>query len=467
MNLRLRLFLTYAAVIVICLILASVLVTFMLKGYRDRLTQDRLDELARPIVTQTRYASRDQTAIRQYLLLLEQAAQKNGFYILLVDNTGVLIREISPEGLRQPPDLAVSPEELPHGLSKAQQGTFTATTGQMFIYAAYPLRGTAITDLPALDTFILALPRAGALAVWATVFRPILLAGAIALGISLVIAFLLARSVYKPVARITEATRSVALGNYNERVDVKGPQELQELASGFNTMAEEVKRSQQQLRHFVADVSHQLRSPLTSIQGFAQAILDGTAGDEKGKLRAAGIIHDESRRMRAQVDELLELSRLQSGQLKLEKKPVDLNELLAHCCEIYAIQAKDKNIVLACDVAAGLSTIGDADRLEQVFNNLLDNAVKNLQAGGHITLNGSKDGASVRLSVKDDGPGIPQDQIPHVFERFYQVTGMRTGVGLGLAIARGIVLAHEGAIEVKSEPGAGAEFVVILPSGDK
>jgi len=143
--------------------------------------------------------------------------------------------------------------------------------------------------------------------------NPFLWAGLIAFVVSIVVAVLFARSVYRPIQRVTYAVEGISRGDYKQEIPVTGPREVKELASGFNQMARQVRMSQERLREFVADVSHELRSPLTSIRGFAQAILDGTVKGSQGQSRAARIIEDESKRMIRQVDELLELSRLESG----------------------------------------------------------------------------------------------------------------------------------------------------------
>jgi signal transduction histidine kinase len=137
--------------------------------------------------------------------------------------------------------------------------------------------------------------------------------------------------------------------------------------------------------------------------------------------------------------------------------------VLHHCAEVFAIQGKQKGITIDVKCAPGLIVAGDADRLEQVFNNLIDNAVKNSASEGTIIITGHAEGNQVRAVVTDDGPGIAPDQLPYVFERFYQVTGARTGVGLGLAITKEIVTAHGGTIQASSEPGHGARFTVSLP----
>jgi len=156
----------------------------------------------------------------------------------------------------------------------------------------------------------------------------------------------------------------LAQGQYDQEIPAAGPEEVKGLAVGFNQMARQVKLSQQRLRDFVADVSHQLRSPLTSIRGFAQAILDGTAGDNDARLRAAQVIEDESKRMIRQVDELLELSRIQSGQIQMAREAVDMGELLEHCREIFSLRAEEKGLLLRTEIELLKPVVGDIDRLE-------------------------------------------------------------------------------------------------------
>ena len=296
-----------------------------------------------------------------------------------------------------------------------------------------------------------------------TFIWPLVIAAVIALIVSLLTAIFVARSIYRPLGTVTKAAQQISRGDYSQRIKPEGPKEIKELADSFNRMTEDVEQAQLQLRHFVADVSHELRSPLTSIQGFAQALLDGTAADDATRLKAAQIIDEESQRLKHQVDELLELSRMQSNQAKFLNGPICLAEVLTQSVEVFAVQAKQKQVTLDLKTEP-LVLVGDADRLEQVFNNLLDNAIKNSPTGGKVSIVSVKgEGNFARITVSDEGPGIHPDHLAHVFERFYQVTGARTGVGLGLAIAREIVVAHHGTIEASSTPGEGARFTVTLP----
>lgn len=463
MSLRLRLFVTYAAVALVSLAVVALGVMLLLRGYAERLSLERLDNMTRPIQVQVLALIRGNVTPQELYNSLQEQADNNDAYLILVDGSGDILRQMVPQGPPAAQPIAVAPGALPHSLASPARGRFTSSDGRVFLFSAYPLVRPS-GQLSRVETLVLATPRPGTLSVLRALVWPFLLAGAIALAVSLLIAILLARSVYHPLAGVTQAAQRIAGGDYSQRVMEEGPAEVRELARAFNHMSQEVEQTQLRLRHFVADVSHELRSPLTSIQGFAQAILDGTAADDATRLKAVQVIDEEARRLRRQVDELLELSRMQSGQASIAHEPVDLGELLGHCREVFDIQAREKKVALELTAEPGLVVAGDADRLEQVFNNLLDNAIKNSPPGGRVSISSRRvEGDQAQTTVADSGPGIAPDQLPRVFERFYQVTGVRTGVGLGLAIARAIVLAHGGSIEARSEPGEGARFTVSLP----
>jgi signal transduction histidine kinase len=462
-TLRLRLFATYALIVVICLTIVAIATTALLQGYRDSLTKEKLDNIARPISVQIRSLATAQTTAQNLWTSLEAQAEKNNVYILLLGSNGSIIRQIPPTTSTEP--IKIANTTVPKSITQAVQGRFIVADGRIFIYAAYPLTKLSALSVTSVEAIVVAMPRTGSLAVLAGLVKPFTIGGIIALITSLVIAIIFARSIYQPLNRVKDAALRIAQGDYEQRVPEEGAKEVRELAAGFNHMTEQVKQSQLQLRHFVADVSHELKSPLTAIQGFSQALIDGTANDEQTRAKAASIINTESKRMKRQVDELLDLSRMQSGQFKMTLETVNISELLKHCHDIFEVQAKEKGIQLKIALENPLLVSGDNDRLEQLFCNLLDNAVKNTPAGGkEQTIARKTADGFIEVKVSDEGPGIHPEHLPYVFERFYQVTGVRTGVGLGLTIAREIVRAHGGTIEARSEPGEGAQFIVRLPS---
>ena len=460
MSLRWRLFLTYGVVVLVTLAVVAFGLAVLLRGYADRVSRERMELTARPIQVQVNLLVKRGAGETDILEALQQQADNNKIYLLFADASGDIVRQVVPTGLE-----IINPRlaSLPVALARAETGRFRTTDNKTYIFLAFPLNGQYAQSV-GVNKLVLAVPRPNTLAALAGLVWPLAAAGVIALVVSLLISLWLGSTVYKPLAGITTASRKMAQGDYSQRVKEEGPDEVRQLAAGFNQMAGEVESSNTRLRQFVADVSHELKSPLTSIQGFAQALLDGTADTDESRARAAGIIDSEARRLKRQVDELLELSRMQSGQAKIEHEPMDIAEVLSRSIEIYSVQAKAKNISLKVISEPGLIVTGDADRLEQVFNNLLDNAVKNSPQNSAVSITAQRSRDLVRITVADRGQGIPADQLSRVFERFYQVPGVRTGVGLGLTIAREIVIAHCGTIEVTSQPGEGARFTVNLPT---
>jgi len=220
----------------------------------------------------------------------------------------------------------------------------------------------------------------------------------------------------------------------------------------------------------MANVSHDLRTPLTSIQGFSQAIAEGVASDPEAAQHAALVIHDEAGRLHRMVESLLDIARIEAGQLDMLRHTVQLGDVLRVVAESLSVKAREKGVGLAVDVPGALPRIaGDGDRLAQVFTNLIDNALRHTPSGGLVTLSAAPDtGGAIVVTVRDTGEGIPPGDLSRVFERFYQVDksrqGRRTGTGLGLSIARQIVEAHGGTIDAASTVGQGTTFTVRLPS---
>jgi two-component system, OmpR family, sensor kinase len=466
MGLRGRLILSFVLVVVICIGVIAITLSVQSEDTLERLAEVRLSDMSLPLLTQVRSLLRGQSTLDQVWQNLEEQSKATGISIFLCDRDGKIIRQTVAEegGSALPPALFnKKPGILPRSIS----GTFTEADGDMYLYRAFPVSNIAKIKETGADWLVMTISSAGTVNILADLARPILFAGLIALIVSIIIALLLARSFYTPVRRVTQAASEMAKGKYEQEVPVEGPAEVRELATSFNDMSKQVKNSQQTLRDFVADVSHELRTPLTSINGFAQAIRDGTAETPETSVKAAGIIQEESKRMIRLVNNLLELSRLEAGQVEIKKEPVDLKEVIQQCQEVFSLRAEEKKLFLVTDMEPLARVMGDIDRLEQVFGNLLDNAIKHTPEAGSVTIRGRQASAeAVEISVIDSGNGLTAEQLPHIFERFYHGNGAgnRSGTGLGLAISRQIVLSHGGEIRVSSQAGNGAEFTVKLPA---
>jgi two-component system sensor histidine kinase ResE len=275
-----------------------------------------------------------------------------------------------------------------------------------------------------------------------------------------------------PLQQVVAAARNYPSEDMNP-VEPQGPHEVQDLTRAFNSMIERVHSSQQSQRDFVANVSHELKTPLTSIQGFAQAILDDTADTPEARKQAAQIIYKESARMHRMALDLLDLARLEAGTADLKMSAVDVGVLLRSIVEKFLPQATKAGVNLQVNVPDNLPTLlADGDRLAQVFTNLVDNALKFTLAHGQVTLSAKKVGAEMELSVTDSGLGVESEALSRLFDRFYQVDSSRAGgaghgAGLGLAIVKEIVQAHGGKIGVRSQVGHGTTFTIQLPLAPK
>ena len=460
-SLRARLVLTH--LLIVGLVLAVVGVSFFAflvgRPLASSLVYRRLDTIATAV--DVRQAVAPQLAPQTFARAISLLGRRMDARGLILNPDGEVVLDSAPDK-PLPESSQLAALASPTGDT---QGALADATGQTWLYVARRLNSdrtlVVASPRPTLRTLAVALAVDG-------VAGPLLGAAGIGLVLSLALAWLLSRWVTGPLRRLSEGARRVASGDFNLQLPPTGPSEVKAVSAAFNEMVREVRAGQQAQRDFVANVSHELKTPLSSIQGFAQAILDGTAGSESERQHAAGVIFEESQRLRRLVDRLLDLARLEGGQVEFRREPVQLDRLLSGVVEQFSVAGAEKNVSL--DVhAAGLPLIhGDVDRLAQVFINLVDNALQHAPPGSQVRIAAVPKGDHVVVSVTDEGPGIPSEELNRVFERFYQVDRARSGgeargVGLGLAISREIVLAHRGSIRVESQPGQGAAFAVDLP----
>jgi signal transduction histidine kinase len=274
-----------------------------------------------------------------------------------------------------------------------------------------------------------------------------------------------------PVRDLTQAAETVAAGDLTQRVTVRSQDELGRLAQAFNAMTGAMSRNETLRRQMVADIAHELRTPLSLVQGSLEAMLDGMYALNLENIAST---HEETLVLTRLVNDLRDLAQAEAGQLHLEREALAPAELVNRAVELFQVEAAERQVALLADVAPGLPAVsGDRQRLNQVLVNLLANALRYTPAGGQVTLlaRPTVDPDTARpallIQVADTGQGIAPADLPNVFERFYRADKSRTrgsgGSGLGLAIARQIVEAHGGQIWVESQPGAGSTFSFMLP----
>lgn len=292
--------------------------------------------------------------------------------------------------------------------------------------------------------------------------RNALLGVALAAAVALIVAVYVSIRVTRPVTALTSAAHDLAAGRRDSRVDPTGPGELRQLAETFNTMADNIDREDQIRRNLVADVAHELRTPLAVLQGSTEAMIDGIDEPTQENL---GSLHEEVTRLRRIVGDLETLAAAEAAGLNLHVGPVDLADIAAAAVDLLQPLADDRQIHIHLTATTAPSD-GDRDRLQQVAVNLLANAIKFSDAGGTIgVITRTADDHAV-LRVCDHGPGIPPDELERVFERFWRGTNASaaSGSGIGLAVVRELVEAHHGTVTATNSADGGACFEVVLPT---
>ena len=356
---------------------------------------------------------------------------------VVADSTGELIgTRLSKGALVQGSRLVVEEQQV---------GTLVITTGDLSVHGELE------------EQYLTSVQRA---LIWAGV-----LAGALGIGLG----GLLAYQIIAPLRKLRSAATAIASGDLSQRVDVTSRDEIGDLAGAFNFMAAQLERHQALRRNLVADIAHELRTPLSVVRGSLEAMLDGVHPLDESHVAP---VYEETLLLQRLVDDLRLLSLADAGQLALEMRPVDVGDLVTGVVEAARLAAKESAVALESQAEVDLPSVrGDPQRLRQVLNNLVSNALRHTPAGGRIEISARATEGGIEVAVADTGPGINPDDLPHIFERFYRddrsPTRRSGGTGLGLSITRKLVEAHGGRIGVESVPGQGTRFAFWLPAGGR
>jgi signal transduction histidine kinase len=292
------------------------------------------------------------------------------------------------------------------------------------------------------------------------------LAALVAVLVAVALGFLFSWLITGPMRQLTSAARKVAIGDFSQRVSQKTDDEIGEVSAAFNTMAEQLEKKEKSKRQLLADIAHELRNPLSIIQGNLEAWLDGVLTPAPDQIAS---VYDETVLLSRLVTELRDLSLAEAGQLKLSQSATELDEFIF--AEIASVQnrCQEKQVSISAELPTGLPLVFiDRDRIHQVLHNLIDNALRYIPAGGTIKIGASYTTPGwVTVSVADSGGGIVPEDLPYVFDHFYKADRSRHrghgGAGIGLAMVKQLVELHGGKVWVESQKGKGSTFFFTLP----
>jgi two-component system sensor histidine kinase BaeS len=465
-----KLVIAMTGVILLAILLAGAV--FVVRT-RDERRQQALDRVAAasPAIYQQAFVAliQQQENEQSFSDALDELASQQDVRILVVDNTGVVFHDTgksldgaaiavprSNSGDLQRGFVAWEPDESfpEHDL------TFVAASGRIVT----PGGRVPFSIILAVKTDTLA-------SAWVGVLPGLGLAGLIAIPLATLAALGLASQVAQPVRKLTAASEALARGDFDQRVEVHRDDEVGRLARSFSTMAEHVGERESQMRALLANVSHDLKTPMTSITGYAQALKDGTA--EPGDVaRIAEVITEEAQLVNTLLADLLYLGEIDAGQVVTHREDAALEPLVSRCLRRVEPRTREKDITVTVDLSpdATLRDV-DPDKLERALTNVMDNAAKFTPYGGEIAVRGWRENgagpARVVCDVTNSGEGIAPDDLPRVFDRFFRGDRARrtaSGSGLGLAITRQLVELNGGTIDARNEPGGGVTFRVSLPA---
>ncbi len=455
---------TYFFIMISTLTMLGILLSFLLSNYfiynkqMEMLVKAKdISDLVKPFLIEKRDPG-------ELIRLLNRADKNLGTEIWVIDRNGMALAA-SADQKNHEGDLIT-----PSDVIEMQQGKIVVRQGRSQIYRETVL--WVITPVKegnrVIGGVILYSPILGITQTLFKVRNLFIYSAAVSILFSIVIVYVLSKYLTEPLQEMSQTAKLLAGGELTRRVHVKQGDEIGDLGEAFNDMADKIEKQEKMRRDFVADVSHELKTPLTNIQGFIEAMIDRKDKTPEDRERYLNILYSETTRLTRLVNELLDLSRLESGRLLVDKEAVEITEVINSSIAKIKPLLEEKGIKVITEFPGyAINVLGNSDRLEQVITNLLDNAHRFSPPGGEIRVTVKELNTNVEVTVKDWGEGIPADDLPLIWGRFYRVDKARSrekgGTGLGLAIVKRIIESFGGEVVAFSEPGKGAEIGFILP----
>ncbi len=461
-SIYIQLFTVTMALFLVSFIITGTLLFSFMGTYLTSRHEKELDNIARQVVNITVYiaSTNGQLTAEAYRLNINAVAQSTDTEIFVLDEKGELVTT-SIENF----DDKIK-EEYTQDILEGNGATYRGSLGGIFkgevLTVARPIKymGSVVGGV-LVNTAMPEVTRMRIEVLKIFVFNVAFVAVFVAIFV-----YLISKRITKPLSELTSAAKSIAGGDFKRRVNIDTENEFSELGDTFNNMADSIEQLENMRSSFIANVSHDLRTPMTTIIGFVEGIMDGTIPEEKRQWYLS-IVLDESRRLSRIVTDLLDLSKLEQGSFNIEPREFDINELMRLSIIKFEKRITEKNISLTVGFETeNMRVDADKDAIQRVITNLFDNAIKFTPEGGFIDVNtGVKDG-SAYVSIQNSGLGIEKKDLMHIFDRFYKSDKSRSldknGAGLGLYIVKSIIQAHGERVWAESEPGEFTRFSFTL-----
>lgn len=460
-----KLFTFVIVIFLISVIVMGVLLFGSLGNFFNERQEESLRIIGKEVAETTVILAQNRTSAQVYGLNVKSIANATDTEIIVIDNSGnVVISSI--ENFAGPLKGAFL-EGIAEGKSKIYRGKIGGSINTNMLSVREPI----IHDSQVAGAVLVTVP----VPEIANAQKEILISFCWHVGIVgcivAVLLYFLAGRITNPIYKLSRAAKSIAQGNFRERVEIDEIEEIAELGETFNEMAESIEQFEDRRNSFVANISHDLRTPMTTITGFVQGILDGTIPEEKHEWYLS-IVLDESKRLSRIVTDLLDISKLEQGSFNLEPCDFDINELVRLTVIKFEKKITDKNIMLSIEFERdGLYVNADKDAISRVLTNLLDNAIKFTDEGGFMDIRVGMKNSKIYVSVQNSGHGIAEEELSHVFDRFYKTDKSRSldknGAGLGLYIVKSIMQAHGERVWAESKQDEFVRFSFTMKPAEK
>ncbi|MEX0749332.1 MAG: ATP-binding protein [Dehalococcoidia bacterium] len=466
-SIQTKMVLAIAAVIVLAIFLSGVVFVFRTREERREQALDRVAAASPAIYQQAFFAllPRDEDE-RQFYEILNDLSEEQDVRILILSTDGTVLYETNEQLTGQRIVVPQSgSEDIKRGFVSWEPPAGFGEPNLTFVSASSRFVTGSGQELP--FRIVLAVESGTIASAWLGVLPGLVLAALVAVPLASIAGILLARQVAQPVRRLTRASEAIAQGDFDQRIELDRDDEIGRLARSFTVMSQRVGGRDTQIRALLANVSHDLKTPMTSITGYAQSLVDGTAAANDAP-RIGAVIRDEASHVNALLADLLYLGEIDAGQIITRRETVPLEELASRCVRRIEPVTRMKQIDLQVNVRPEVALHDvDPEKLERALTNVLENAAKFTPAGGEIAVRGwSENGSAppqVLFSVTNSGSSIAEDDLPRVFDRFFRGDRTRrtaTGSGLGLAITRELVELNHGHIDARNEPRGGVTFTM-------